>query len=285
MLAARKLFRRTSYKSPGSPIGGGGKDLVISGEDIDLRMPFATVKVDERLGGRRAAALQNGTLCVVRRPGRAWMPCCPRPPIATGGSIAFSAARNSFCLAVSLCAFGGGRVQMGLAVGRCRGSAATCPPPSALRYPIRRFDVLDRGILLPSRSTSDRQRASEPKFHALRLPEGGTADGRSIVSSLAATGSKRLHAAGRKDQSCWTSSSRRIDNDPQILATLAHEERPRAWTSRPAILLQSTAVGAFLAFYVGDISSLLAAAPAAPSVSKVFTETWNSRRMIMGRQS
>jgi len=44
-----------------------GDDLVISGEDIDLRVPFVDVKVDERLGrAPRRLRLKDGAICEVR---------------------------------------------------------------------------------------------------------------------------------------------------------------------------------------------------------------------------
>src|SRR5271168_5062803 len=43
-----------------------GEDLVIVGEDIDMRIAFAEVQVDERLGrAPRRLRLKNGAFCVV----------------------------------------------------------------------------------------------------------------------------------------------------------------------------------------------------------------------------
>jgi hypothetical protein len=54
-----------------------------------------------------------------------------------------------------------------------------------------------------------------------------------------------------------------IGDDQQILAVLAHELGHAHGRHGLQLLLQSSAVGAFLTFYIGDISHLLAAAPAA----------------------
>ena len=44
-----------------------GEDLVIAGEDIDVRVPFGQIKVDERLGqAPRRLRLNDGTFCEVR---------------------------------------------------------------------------------------------------------------------------------------------------------------------------------------------------------------------------
>src|SRR6202162_3407304 len=44
-----------------------GEDLIIAGEDINFRVPFADVTVDERLGrAPRRLRLKDGTFCEVR---------------------------------------------------------------------------------------------------------------------------------------------------------------------------------------------------------------------------
>src|SRR6202140_5252575 len=44
-----------------------GEDLIIAGEDINLHVPFAQIKVDERLGrAPRRLRLTDGTFCEVR---------------------------------------------------------------------------------------------------------------------------------------------------------------------------------------------------------------------------
>jgi Zn-dependent protease with chaperone function len=53
-----------------------------------------------------------------------------------------------------------------------------------------------------------------------------------------------------------------LDDDRQLLATFAHEAGHAHGHHGMRMLLQSTAVGAFLAFYIGDISTLLVVAPA-----------------------
>ena len=54
-----------------------------------------------------------------------------------------------------------------------------------------------------------------------------------------------------------------MTDDSEVLAVVAHELGHAHGHHGMQLLLQSTAVGAFLAFYVGDISQLVAVAPAA----------------------
>jgi Zn-dependent protease with chaperone function len=53
-----------------------------------------------------------------------------------------------------------------------------------------------------------------------------------------------------------------IDDDPQTLAVLAHELGHAHGRHGLQLLLRTSVIGAFWTLYVGDISSLLAAAPA-----------------------
>jgi Zn-dependent protease with chaperone function len=54
-----------------------------------------------------------------------------------------------------------------------------------------------------------------------------------------------------------------LDDDQQSLAVLSHELGHAHERHGLQLLLRSSAVGAFMTFYLGDISTLLAAAPAA----------------------
>src|SRR6185295_9546814 len=54
-----------------------------------------------------------------------------------------------------------------------------------------------------------------------------------------------------------------IDNDEEILAVLTHELGHVHGKHGLQIIFRSSAVGAFLTFYLGDISTLAATAPAA----------------------
>ena len=53
------------------------------------------------------------------------------------------------------------------------------------------------------------------------------------------------------------------DDDRKTMAVLSHEAGHAHGRDGLQLLLRSSAVGAFLAFYLGDVSQLLAAAPAA----------------------
>jgi Zn-dependent protease with chaperone function len=139
--------------------------------------------------------------------------------------------------------------------------AAHMPAGIGVKLSDQALEVLDGKILLPSGIAEDRQRTLNAKFHALRLPEGGNAR-----AALLFRRSPQLGA------NAFTLPDGRIivlddllsiiGDDRQILATLAHEAGHGHGNHGMRMLLQNSLVGAFLAFYVGDISSLLAIAPA-----------------------
>jgi Zn-dependent protease with chaperone function len=237
-----------------------GENLVIAGEDLELCVPFAEVAVDERLGrAARRLRFKNGAFCVVSDL-NALDELLSRTTHRDGW-VDRMQRRSKFVLPamgvfVVLVIAG---YQWGLpwlsAVG-----AAYMPPAIGVKLSDQALQYLDGRILLPSKIPPDRQQALAAKFHAMRLPEGGTAR-----AELLFRRSPQLGA------NAFTMPDGRIivlddlitivNDDRQILAAFAHEAGHARGHHGLRLLLQSSAVGAFLAFYVGDISSLLAIAP------------------------
>jgi Zn-dependent protease with chaperone function len=239
-----------------------GEDLVIAGEDIDFRVPFADVKVDERLGrAPRRLRLKDGTFCEVR------------DLDALDSLLSSTAHRDGWvdrmqrhlqfvlfaCVACAV--FAVAAYKWGLPWAAAEG-AHHLPPAIGKTLSVQALKVLDGGLLMPSKIAEERQEALSAEFHALRLPEGGTAD-----SALLFRGSPQLgaNAFTLPDGTIIVLDDliTSIGDDQQTLAVLAHELGHVHGRHGLQLLLQSSAVGAFLTFYIGDISHLLAAAPAA----------------------
>jgi Zn-dependent protease with chaperone function len=239
-----------------------GEDLVISGEDIELRVPFADVKVDERLGrAPRRLRLKDGSFCEVRdldalnallsstahRDG--WVDRMQR-------HLQFVLFSCVACLVFAVAAYKWGLPWAAAQV------AQHLPPEIGKTLSVQALKILDGGILMPSKIAAERQQVLSAEFRALRLPEGGTPD-----SALLFRGSPQLggNAFTLPDGTIVVLDDliTSIDDDQQTLAVLAHELGHAHGRHGLQLLLQSSAVGAFWAFYIGDISHLLAAAPAA----------------------
>jgi Zn-dependent protease with chaperone function len=239
-----------------------GEDLIISGEDVNLRVPFALVTVDERLGrAPRRIRLQDGTFCEVR------------DLDALDTLLASAAHRDGWVdrmqrhlqmvlLSLAICAvLAFAAYRWGLPWAAAEG-ARRLPPAIGKTLSVHAMRILDRGFLLPSKIPQERQRALSTEFHSLRLPEGGHPD-----SALLFRGSPQLgsNAFTLPDGTIILLDDliTSINDDKQIMAVLAHELGHAHGHHSLQQLLQSSAAGAFLTFYIGDISTLLAAAPAA----------------------
>jgi Zn-dependent protease with chaperone function len=239
-----------------------GDDLIIAGEDVDIRVPFADVVVDERLGrAPRRLRLKDGTFCEVRdldaldtllsstahRDG--WVDRMQR-------HLQFVLFSIIACVALAIVAY-----KWGLPWAAARG-AHHLPPAIGKTLSVQTLKLLDGNILMPSKIDKERQQALSAKFHALHLPEGGTP-----ASELLFRGSPQLgaNAFTLPDGTVIVLDDllTSIGDDPQTLAVFAHELGHAHGRHGLQLLLQSSAVGAFLTLYVGDISNLLAAAPAA----------------------
>jgi Zn-dependent protease with chaperone function len=239
-----------------------GEDLIIAGADIDLRVPFAEVRVDERLGrAPRRMHLRNGSFCEVRD-----LP-------ALDALLSMTAHRDGrvdrmqrqfrivlpaliACMAVGVAAY-----QWGLPWAAAFG-AQRLPPAVGKTLSVQTLKILDDGILTRSKTTEARRQALSAEFHALRLPDGGAVDSALLFRGSPALGA---NAFTLPDGSIIVLDDliTVIGDDRRILAVLAHELGHAHGHHGLQLLIQSTAAGAFLAFYLGDISHLLAVAPTA----------------------
>jgi Zn-dependent protease with chaperone function len=239
-----------------------GADLIIAGEDIDLHIPFAEVKVDERLGrAPRRLRLKDGAFCEVRdldaldallssaahRDG--WVDRMQRHLQLVLFSIVM-------CVVLVVVAY-----KWALPWAAAQG-ATRLAPAVGKTLSAQALKMLDGAILLPSKIPAERQRALSGQFHGLRLPAGGTSDS---VLLFRRSPQLQANAFTLPDGTIVVLDDliTSIGDDRQTLAVLAHELGHAHGHHGLQLLLQSSAIGAFWTFYIGDISNLLAAAPAA----------------------
>ena len=239
-----------------------GEDLVIAGEDMNFRVPFAHVNVDERLGrAARRLRFPDGTFCEVRdldaldtllsstahRDG--WVDRMQR-------RLQFALLAAVACVALAVVAY-----KWGLPWAAAKG-AQHLPPAVGKTITVQTLKLLDGKLLLPSKIAGERRQTLSDKFHALQLPEGGTPDSELLFRSSPQLGA---NAFTFPDGTIIVLDDliTSIADDSQILAVFAHELGHARGRHSLQLLLHSSAVGAFWTIYVGDISTLLAAAPAA----------------------
>jgi len=239
-----------------------GGDLIIAGEDIDIHVPFADVIVDERLGrAPRRLRLKDGTFCEVRDLDA--LDTLLSSTAHRDGWVDRMQRRLQFVLfsIVACVALAAAAYKWGLPWAAAKG-AHSLPPAIGRTLSVQALKLLDGKILMPSGIAEARRQALAAKFHALRLPEGGTPDSELLFRNSPQLGANAFTLPDGTIvvlDDLLTS----IGDDPEILAVFAHELGHAHGRHGLQLLLQSSAVGAFWTLYVGDISSLLAAAPAA----------------------
>jgi Zn-dependent protease with chaperone function len=239
-----------------------GEDLIVTGEDVDLRIPFAGVQVDERLGrAPRRLRLEDGAFLEVRD-----LRALDSLLSAVGhrdGWVDNLQRRLPFVLlAVVVCAIcAAGAYQWGLPWAAAAG-ARHLSPVIGRTLSAQALKALDGGILMPSTIDEDQQQRLGADFHAMRLPEGGTPKSQLLFRSSPQLGA---NAFTLPDGTIIVLDDliTALGDDQQTLAVLAHELGHAHERHGLQMLLRSSAVGAFLTLYVGDTSTLLAAAPAA----------------------
>jgi Zn-dependent protease with chaperone function len=238
-----------------------GQTLFISGDDLERQVPFGEVQVDERLGrAPRRIRFSDGAFCEVRdlealdgllssaehRDG--WVDRTQRR------------ARSVFvCLAaVVVLVLAGYKWVLPWAAGK---AAMRVPEVVGRQLSVATLQVLDGKILLPSALPEARQRQLTDEFHDLHLPGSGRPREVLLFRRSPQLGA---NAFTMPDGTIIILDDlvKVIDDDQQILAAMAHELGHAHGRHGLRMLLQSSVLATFLAFYVGDFSSILAVAPA-----------------------
>jgi Zn-dependent protease with chaperone function len=239
-----------------------GQDLVMVGDDVNARVPFARITVDERLGrAPRRLRLDDGAFCEVRDL-EALDALLALTPHRDGRvdrmqrNLHLALVACVACIALAVVAY-----EWGLPWAAAE-AARRLPPAVGRTLSVQALKIMDGGILSSSRIAEQRQQALKAKFDALRLPGDGTP-----VPTLLFRDSPQLgaNAFALPDGTIVVLDDliASIDDDPEILAVLAHEMGHVHGRHGLQLLFRSSAVGALATFYFGDISHLLAVAPAA----------------------
>jgi Zn-dependent protease with chaperone function len=135
--------------------------------------------------------------------------------------------------------------------------------------------ALDRGLFQPSEIPQEQQHFLRAAFQSLGVPLKGKPEPKLLFRS---SSSLQANAFTLPDGTIIVLDSlvASIADEQQILAVLAHELGHVHGNDGLQLLLETSAVGAFLTFYVGDFSTLLVAAPAAV-VQARYSQTYESR--------
>ncbi len=235
---------------------------VVEGEDIARRDPLGRVRVSERMGSApRLVSFPDGAFCEVRD--HAALDALLG---ATGFRESFVvriqarwrwvAAALAACVAVVAAAYA-------YALPWAAEIAAAHVPPGAMaKLSEQTLEVLEGRFLQPSNLPQDRRTVLARRFVRMATPDGDQVPHELLFRSSPAIGANALALPSGTiiltDELVALASS-----DDEILAVLCHElgHVQRRHGVRKA--LQSTVVGLVTTWYLGDVSSLAAAIPAA----------------------
>jgi hypothetical protein len=239
-----------------------GAELVIRGEDVDLRVPVAQVRVDERLGrAARRLRFPDGTCCEVSD-----LESLDELLVTMGHRDGWvdrvqRSSRHVLIAGVACVLLAAIGYQWILPWGAAYG-ARHLPPILGKSLTAQTLSLLDGQILEPSKIAAARRQSLSTEFRALRLPEGGHPQAPLVFRRSVQLGA---NAFTLPDGTIILLDDliTCVGEDREILAVLAHELGHAHGRHGLQMLLRSSVLGAFLTIYVGDISHLLAAAPAA----------------------
>jgi Zn-dependent protease with chaperone function len=238
------------------------RELVIAGEGIERREPLASVTFDEQLGNApRRVRLVDGSFCEVRD--QAGLRDLMKAAQLRDGWVDRAQRRVHWVLlsVVASVLLVGAAYQWGLPWA-ARVLARRLPAAVGVALSVQTLKALDDGLLQPSKLDEKQQAALRNEFQALRLPDGGRPNWTLLFRRSPALGA---NAFTLPDGTIVLLDDlvTQLDDDKKTMAVLSHEAGHAEERHGLQLLLRSSAVGAFLAFYLGDISQLLAAAPAA----------------------
>jgi Zn-dependent protease with chaperone function len=237
-------------------------ELIVAGDGVERRVPFADVAIDERLGrAARRLRLPDAAFCEVHD--LDGLDALLSTTTHHDGWVDRIQRQSRFVLLALIGSIVviGAAYRWGLPWLAAKGAGAL-PPAVGRTLSAETLKILDGRILLPSQLPMSRQQTLTAKFRALRLPGGKSSDVGLLFRASPQLGANAFTLPDGTiivlDDLVTT-----IEDDRQIMAVFAHELGHVHGKHGLQLLLRSSIIGAFWAFYVGDVSNLLAAAPAA----------------------
>jgi len=237
-----------------------GQTLLLRGGGIELRWPLNEVQISERLGNTpRRLTFPDGSHCEVTDHAAldALLPQTRRDWLDRMQHSLPWALLSAVLIVAALLASYRYLLPWGAEV------LAQRAPESVLQQMGRStLETLDRFMLQPSTLNAARQQTLTAKFAALRPLPGDDMQYRIVFRSAPGAGP---NAFALPDGTIVLLDElvAMTKDDNEILAVLAHERGHVERRHGARMVLQSSAVGLVIGWYMGDVSSLLTALPAA----------------------
>jgi Zn-dependent protease with chaperone function len=239
-----------------------GDTLHVSGDTVSRSDALAAVRIPAPLGDTpRQILFADGARCEI--PDRAGFDALFQSAGHGASWVSHLEARWSYAVASLLVtlALVAAAYFWGLPYA-ARAAAERMPESVLVMMDGHFFKTFDGRLLEPSQLSQERRQAFVSRLRAMQWPEGAARPNRIYFRSAPHIGPNAFALPGGTvvllDELVNLS-----DNDEQVIAVLAHEMGHV--TERHALrqMLQASVVGLTMAWYVGDVSTILAAAPTA----------------------
>lgn len=235
---------------------------IVEGDDVHRREPLSSVRVSERMGGAaRMVSFSDGAFCEVHDHDaldRLLESTGHRPSLV----VRLQSRWRMAALALVLCA-GVGVLGYVFALPWAADKASVHVPQTAVdAMSDKTLALLEQRVLEPSRADPVRADALARAFGRMHLPDGARIAHRVLFRSAPAIGPNAF-ALPSGTIIVTDGLLELTDRDEEVLAVLAHELGHVARRHGVRQVLQSSAVGLFVTWYLGDVSSLLTTVPAA----------------------
>lgn len=235
---------------------------IVEGDDVHRREPLSSVRVSERMGGAaRMVSFSDGAFCEVHDHDaldRLLESTGHRPSLV----VRLQSHWRMAALALALCA-GVGVLGYVFVLPWAADKASVHVPQTAVdAMSDKTLSLLEERVLEPSRADPARSAALAQAFGRMHVPDGARIAHRVLFRSAPAIGPNAF-ALPSGTIIVTDGLLELTDRDEEVLAVLAHELGHVARRHGVRQVLQSSAVGLFVTWYLGDVSSLLTTVPAA----------------------
>lgn len=234
---------------------------VVTGPEVSRTEPLVSVRVSERMGAAaRIVSFTDGAFCEVHDHAaldRLLGGTGYREPLVARLQSRWTMTLGAVLVLVAVVGF----TYLELLPWAAKAAAEHVPASAVESMSTRTLELLEGRVLEPTALPAGRRDAIRTRFDRLVPPDGDRVEHRVIFRAAPAIGPNAF--ALPSGTIIVTDALVELTNDDdEILAVLAHELGHVQGRHGVRLALQSSAVGVFLAWYFGDVSSLLATAPA-----------------------
>ncbi|MBI1395175.1 MAG: M48 family metalloprotease [Betaproteobacteria bacterium] len=235
---------------------------IVEGDDVHREESLESIRVSERMGGAaRLVSFPDGGYCEVHD--QASLTALLGATGHRESAVARLQSRWSLVLlAVAACLGLAAFTYIELLPWAARHVAAHIPDSAVSAMSTQTLALLDRRLLEPSSLPAATRERLADRFGRMVPPDGAAVPHRVVFRASPSLGANAF-ALPSGTIVVTDGLVKLADDDDEVLAVLTHELGHVHGRHGLRQLLQSSVVGLFVTWYLGDVSSLVAAVPAA----------------------